>query len=106
MMIRPEIEHAPREFAPIVREDTHRRAALCNQFLLVSLAATMWVIVEVLEAYDTTVFALTGIWFPPMDYLLGAVESTSFAMFWLVFLPPRFYRNWIESHDRQLERTA
>jgi hypothetical protein len=31
MMIRPEIEHAPREFAPIVREDTLRSAALCNQ---------------------------------------------------------------------------
>jgi hypothetical protein len=31
MMIRPEIEHAPRKFAPIVRKDTLRRAALCNQ---------------------------------------------------------------------------
>ena len=31
MMIRPEIEHAPRELAAVVLEDTLRRAALCTR---------------------------------------------------------------------------
>ncbi len=81
-------------------------AMMCNRFFLFSLAAITLATVEVVDAYDNAIFALTGNWFPPMDYLLGVIECSSVAMFWLVFLPPRFYRNWIESHDKQPERIA
>ena len=69
---------------------------VCNRYLLLGLAATLWVTVEVLAAADYIVFAVTGSWTPPIDYLLGVAEFTSIVMIWLAFLPPTFYQNWID----------
>ncbi len=76
---------------------------VCNRYLLLGLAATLWVTVAVLSASDYIVFALTGSWFRPINYLLGVAEFASIVMIWLAFIPPTFYQNWIESAERRLE---
>ncbi len=76
---------------------------VCNRYLLLGLAATLWVTVAVLAAADYIVFAMTESWFPPINYLLGVAEFASIIMIWLAFIPPMFYQNWIESAERRLE---
>ena len=77
------------------------RLGLCsrmvyNRYLLLGLAATLWFTVEVLAASDYIVFALTGSWFPPINYLVGVAEFASIAMIWVAFIPPTFYQHWID----------
>jgi len=76
---------------------------VCNRYLLLGLAATLWVTVAVLAASDFIVFALTESWFPPINYLLGVAEFASIVMVWLAFIPPTFYQNWIESAEKRLD---
>ena len=76
---------------------------ICNRYLLLGLAASLWVTAAVLAASDYIVFALTGSWFPPINYLMGAAEFASIVMVWLAFVPPTFYLNWIESAEKRLD---
>ncbi len=69
---------------------------VCNRYLLLGLAASLWVSVAVLSASDYVVFALTESWYSPINYLLGAAEFTSIVMIWLAFVPPTFYQHWID----------
>jgi hypothetical protein len=78
-------------------------AIICNRYLLVSIAATLWIIVELMEVSGTVIFALTGKWNPLTDRFLGVGEFASIITIWLAFIPPRFYQNWIESSEKQLE---
>ena len=78
-------------------------AITCNRYLLVSIAATLWITAELMEVSETVIFGLTGKWNPLMDHLLGVAEFASIAMIWLAFIPPTFYQNWIESSEKQLE---
>ena len=69
---------------------------VCNRYLLLGLAASLWVTTAVLSASDYIVFALTGSWSRPIDYVLGVVEFASIATVWLAFIPPTFYQHWID----------
>jgi hypothetical protein len=69
---------------------------VCNRYLLLGLAASLWVTVAVLSAADYVVFGLTESWYPPINYLLGVAEFTSIVMIWLAFAPPKFYQHWID----------
>ena len=78
-------------------------AMTCNRYLLVSIAATLWIIVELMEVSGTVIFALTEEWNPLTDRLLGVGEFASIVTIWLAFIPPMFYQNWIESSEKQLQ---
>jgi hypothetical protein len=67
----------------------------CNRYLLWSLTAVTWLILDVVVIANDVTFELTRVWLASLDILLGSLEFGGIALIWLVFFPPRFYRRWI-----------
>jgi len=77
----------------------------CNRYLLWALFGALQtcsslVLLPMYTEYETT-NQFTATW----DALYGASIIASLVMIWLVFFPPAFYRNWINSRARFADAT-
>jgi hypothetical protein len=69
---------------------------VCNRYLLWSVTAVAWLVLEVVVAVNDITFERTGVWLPTLDALLGAFELLGIALIWFVFFPPTAYRRWLD----------
>jgi hypothetical protein len=72
-------------------------ALACNRFLLWGVVGMLWAIFELVVVPQDIVYESTGQWSDSLGMFLGWLEIAPVAMIWLVFLPPTFYRNWINN---------
>jgi hypothetical protein len=68
---------------------------VCNRFLLWGIAGSVWLLFNGVFLYQTVDFESNQIWSISIDRVVGILEATGVALVWLIFFPPRFYRQWI-----------
>ena len=67
----------------------------CNRFLLLGVASVLSVLLQFVVVVQSIEYEITQHWSATSDILVGSVELITIAMIWLAFLPPAFYRRWI-----------
>jgi hypothetical protein len=72
----------------------------CNRFLLWGVAGSLWVILEAVLTANDFALALTGRWSESLTLGNALFEVVPVAVIWFVFLPPEFYRRWVEGSGK------
>ena len=77
----------------------------CNQFLLWSLAGLLMIGSNITYLFQYLEYERAAQFSNSMDALVGFSEIFTICVIWLVFFPPRIYRNWVADPEPALEIT-
>jgi hypothetical protein len=76
---------------------------VCDRFLLWGIAGALWMILEGVSTANDLVNALTGQWSLLLDFGIALFEVVPVVVIWFVFLPPEFYRRWVEGGGKRAD---